>query len=198
MNRAERAEKRNKQQSGPSLKYAGGALAAFLVLALVFAFSGKDEEPPAHPGRDAHGNPLKTESELKTILDTAPTLKPISPQEKVIEVITSYQEKIDNEPQSEEAPALLSAKGNLYRQKLGDYEKAANAYELLLIDYPNWEGIKAVYPALATCYERLQNMDEADQTYERMMNAFPKDSEEYKYAQAKLNRAEFKYTADEN
>jgi tetratricopeptide (TPR) repeat protein len=111
---------------------------------------------------------------------------PKSAREKAIEVIGAHQKRIEKDRESEEAPALYAAMGNLYRLKVQDYEEAARCYELLLLDYPDWPNIRTVYVQLATCYERLGDWKGVERVYKGMMAKFPKESQEYQYAQAKL------------
>lgn len=109
-----------------------------------------------------------------------------TPEEKTRDTIASHEARVQAEPDAPEAPALLCAMGNLYRQKLGDYEKAAEAYSLLLAKYPNWEGLQRVYLNLAICYEKLGRTDDENWVYEQMMEHFPEDSQEYLFAKSKL------------
>ena len=84
-------------------------------------------------------------------------------------------------------PGYLLAMGNLYRQKLLDYEEAARCYSLLIHDYPDWEGVPHAYVQLATCYERLNKIQERDWLLEQMMQKLPEDSQEYLYAKTTLS-----------
>jgi hypothetical protein len=59
-------------------------------------------------------------------------------------------------------------------------------YELILIDYPEWEMARKVYPQLATCYQRLNDTAGERGVYRRMMEKLPPDSQEYLYAQSQL------------
>jgi tetratricopeptide (TPR) repeat protein len=109
-----------------------------------------------------------------------------SSRDKVMQTIQSHREKVDAEPEAEDAPALLAAMGNLYRQKLRDYEQAALCYEELLSNHRDWEASRRIYLQLATCYERLENWPSAYRVYTEMAATFPEESQEYEYAQAKL------------
>lgn len=106
-------------------------------------------------------------------------------REQTEQQINEYRRLVDEHPDSADAPSLLTAAGNLYYQKLLDYEKAAECYEEVLGTYPNWENIRNVYVQLASCYERMENWEKARRVYRRMMDAFPEDSQEYQYAKAK-------------
>jgi len=105
-----------------------------------------------------------------------------TPEEEVRATIAGHEEAIEAEPDSEMNPSRLSAAGNLYKQKFRDYEKAAEKYELLLADYPGWEGIAKVYPNLISCYEELGKENEIRRVCDEMMAYFPADSSEYEWA----------------
>jgi tetratricopeptide (TPR) repeat protein len=106
-----------------------------------------------------------------------------SSQQLVIETIRNHQERIDSAPESKEVPAYLNAIGNLYGQKLGEYEKAISYYERILEEYPDWPNIRGVYPKLARYYELAGEQEQSYKTYQRMMKAFPEDSQEHLFAQ---------------
>ncbi|MBI2433311.1 MAG: hypothetical protein HYV26_10605, partial [Candidatus Hydrogenedentes bacterium] len=104
--------------------------------------------------------------------------------------IDSHQAAIDADPNSPDTPALLNAMGNLYRQKLRDYQSAAEAYQRIIIDYPTWDGAYGVYPQLEVCYEQLLDHEGLIWLYETMMKRFPAEAQEYKYAQQQLGLPE--------
>jgi len=107
-------------------------------------------------------------------------------QEVARSQIEKLQETYDADPKSADAPAALNGMANLNRQKLLNYGEAIRLYELLLLDFPDWEGISRVYPNLATCYERNGDNDGARSVYKRMMEKFPPESQEYLYAKTQL------------
>ena len=107
-------------------------------------------------------------------------------QDKARAAIAEHQKRIDEDPKSPDTPALLNAMANISRQKLGDYKSAAEYYELLIADQPDWGSIAKVYPQLATCYERLGDMESMQDVYKRMMRKFPSKSQEYLYAKNEL------------
>lgn len=106
--------------------------------------------------------------------------------EQTRDLLSEYEAAIESDPQSEEAPALLNASGNLYKQKFGDYAKAAQQYERLLAAYPDWEGVARVYPELATCYERLGDEQKLRALYREMMERFPPETPEHQWAKDSL------------
>ncbi len=109
-------------------------------------------------------------------------------QELALEQIAEHEAKVEANPDDEDVPAYLMAMGNLYRQKMVDYEKAAECYERLLYDYEDWDGVRVVYMQLATCYERLNKPTKAKAVYEQMLDVFPADSQEYEIAHAAVFR----------
>ncbi len=99
--------------------------------------------------------------------------------------IDEHRTYLEANPKAEDAPARRFAMGNLY-QKLGKYEEAAQCFEQVLYESPDWPGCRNVYLALASCYEQVRDETNARRTYQRMLDFFPQDSQEYKYAQAWL------------
>lgn len=136
------------------------------------------------------------EQQGRAITQTAPLTVPpipvpdrprrISQQERARAVIEQHEQRLEANPESEDAPALLHAMGNLARHKLGQYEQAAQYYEVLLEEYPEWKAIRKVYPQLAVCYERMGDELNAQSVYKRMIKRFPEDSQEYQFARAQL------------
>ena len=113
--------------------------------------------------------------------------KRISEEEKARATIADYQKRFSEDARGKDAPAYLLAMGNLNKQKLKNFKEAARNYELLINDYPEWQGIAGVYPQLISCYELLNDQDGLRWIYREMVDKFPPESNEYKYAQAKLN-----------
>ncbi|MDX9972106.1 MAG: hypothetical protein RBU21_03845 [FCB group bacterium] len=111
-----------------------------------------------------------------------------SPQEQVKATIAEHKAKFEAAPDDKDAPLYLSAMGNLYRYKLNDYDQAIQAYQLLLHDYPEWEGNRNTLIALVACYEHQGNREGVRDTYERMLKFFAPESQEYQYAKAQLAR----------
>jgi tetratricopeptide (TPR) repeat protein len=95
-------------------------------------------------------------------------------------------EALDRSDDPEERAARLCALGNLYQQKHGDYATAAGYYEIVINDYPDWPGAAAAYHQLITCYKRLNEPQELQLLYRRMVEVFPEGSTEYAFARAAL------------
>lgn len=110
----------------------------------------------------------------------------INSAEEAKAVIADYKEVIASDPESDQAPPLVNAIGNLYRQKLMDYESAAEHYRWLISDYPDWPGTRGAYANLSYCYEKLGKKMEARELYREMLDVFPEGSEERNLAESKI------------
>jgi TolA-binding protein len=108
----------------------------------------------------------------------------MSEEEKAKTAIDDYQKRFAEDMRGTDAPAYLFAMGNLNKQKLRNFKEAARNYELLINEYPDWNNIAAVYPQLMSCYDLLNDRESLRWLYREMMEKFPPDSNEYKYAQA--------------
>ena len=117
-----------------------------------------------------------------------PTSQPKRPtaKEEALEIIADYEKKLDAEEPPEDKPALIFATGNLYRQKLRDYAKAAEYYRWILQDYPDSTVASTAYVQLVTCYEQLGDTQSASDLHYEIMKRYPKDSQEYQFAKSKL------------
>jgi len=111
-----------------------------------------------------------------------------TPQELAQEQIAEHEATIEANPDSEDTPAYLMAMGNLYRQKMLDYEKAAECYERILKDYPDWNNVRLIYMQLATCYDRMENKEKARDIYKQMLDVFPEGTNEHDIAHAAVFR----------
>jgi tetratricopeptide (TPR) repeat protein len=111
-----------------------------------------------------------------------------TPQELAKEQIAEHEATIEADPDHKDTPAYLMAIGNLYKQKLLDYEQAAQCYERILMEFPDWDNVRVVYMQLATCYERLEDKEKVKGVYEQMLDVFPSDSQEYAIARDAVYR----------
>ncbi|HOK10431.1 MAG TPA: hypothetical protein PLT82_12355 [Candidatus Hydrogenedens sp.] len=102
------------------------------------------------------------------------------------QLIEYYRSQMEQDPQDPNTPAYLSAMGNIYKSKKMDCASAIPYYEKVMIDYPQWEGIKSVYPELADCYEQLNDYKGKIWVHQEAMKIFPPDSQEYLYAKTVL------------
>lgn len=115
-----------------------------------------------------------------------PTQKRLTPAEEAARVIAEHQAELRLDPQSDRAPALLLSIGNLYFQKLQEYDQAISSYERAIAEYPEWEGIQKAYVQLGSAYEKDGQSEKAKSVYEEMMRRFTPDSVAYDYAKKQL------------
>jgi len=154
-----------------------------LLGAVVLAVRKEPEEQPAGTGADLG----QTAAAAGTAADLAEPVKPaVTAADKARAAIDEHRRKIAENPERDDAPALLNAMGNLYMQKLGDYEQAVQCYERILIEYDDSNQKRTALINLANCYEKLGDRSGARYTYQRMLDTFPEDAQEYKFAQQKL------------
>lgn len=158
------------------------AILALCVVGAVVLY-GREKAQPGSPPYDREARQAALDAFASKVQEPPP--QP-TPADRAREVIESHRQRIEAAPESEEAPALLSAMGNLARQKLSDYELAAQYYEQALEEYPDWHGINRVYLNLATCYERLGRQMDEIMVYKKMRDAFPEDTVEHQFATAQL------------
>jgi len=139
----------------------------------------QDVEPIAEPAAVADVEPIAAQSD-------APPLSAARRREEAIARIEAHRQAVDRAPESEDAAVHLHAMGNLYRQKLVDYEQAAQCYEELLTYHPDSEYKRATYVQLLTCYDRLGDTSSRDRICRRIMDEFPEDSQEFEFAESVL------------
>ncbi|MBI5092715.1 MAG: hypothetical protein HZB26_09780 [Candidatus Hydrogenedentes bacterium] len=162
-------------------------IAVFVALIAFSVYRCNVAAPPLlRQTTDQRAAPSQSATATQPVVDSADPPSQASEVEKTIATIREHQQKFDANPQSEDAPGLLSAMGNLYYQRMSSYKEAARCYDLLIVSYPNWPGIKPAYHQLATCYQRLGDRENEQRVYKMMMKAFPEDSQEYLYAKTQL------------
>lgn len=159
------------------------AILLVVIVAAVFLYS-RSGSTSAEAEAGKSGQASSTAGVVAQPLEPHPVRQ--TEEENVRATLADYQKKVDADPNGADAPAYLNAMANLSRQKLLDYKEAARLYELILVQYPNWDMIAKVYPQLATCYERLGDLRNTQWVYKQMMDKFPAESPEYQYAQAQL------------
>lgn len=127
-------------------------------------------------------------SAVPAVAENAPAPLPLraAGAEDARRLIADYEAKLSENPQQPDAPALLFAAGNLYKQKLMDYAAAAEKYHLLLIEHPEWPQTKQVYPLLDVCYEQLGDREGKRWLYNLILEREPEDSQEFIYATQQL------------
>jgi tetratricopeptide (TPR) repeat protein len=112
----------------------------------------------------------------------------LTPAEQALVTIQEHQARVEADPKDDKAPAYLFAAGNLYLERVQDYERAGEMDERVLEQYPHWDGMRKVYMQLAVAYEKLTNHDKAKSVYQEMMRSFPEDSVEHQYAKDRLSQ----------
>lgn len=124
---------------------------------------------------------------LKALIREGQPPQTPDPEAETLALIAEYENRLKNEPQSSEVPAILAALGNLYSHKLMDCRRASEYYEEIILNHADWEGARVIYPELSVCYERLGDQEQLQWLYRRMMEVFPEDTQEYAFARAQLN-----------
>ena len=157
----------------------------FVVAVAAMLFREGDSEEKSRPRARVKQSSM-TQREIQARLEKIRNAETPDPAEEARATIEEHRERIENEPDAAERPALLQAMGNLYRHKLLDYENAAWCYEQIILNYPDWAGTSMVYGDLATCYEKMDDPQNAMRIYMEMMRVLPEDSQEYLYAKDKL------------
>jgi hypothetical protein len=160
-----------------------------VVVALVFGNSPKAPDPtaPADGAGPASGDQSALRQEFERAKAKSQEHEVAAPPQKSTDtVIAEHTAKLEANPPPDESAALLSALGNLHKQKKQDYAAAARYYEQILQDYPDWPGIKGVYHQLMTCYSRLDDQGSLRLLYRKMVEVFPPESNEYQFAKDAL------------
>ena len=161
-----------------------GVCAVVIVVGLM-----RDDDTGAPQGtpeeQAAAAEQAKKEAVLRQRLETAPSEARKTPAEKAQITIDEHEATLAADPNSEDAPAVLSALGNKY-MSLQQYESAAAQYERIILEFPDWTGTHGIYIQLATCYERLDNQARVQWIYQEMRKVFPEESQEHQFALDKL------------
>lgn len=108
---------------------------------------------------------------------------------KFEESVATFRRLIKERPQSILVEESLYQIGNALYTK-GDYEAAIDTFEEVLVRYPKGKyGIYAQF-GIATCYEELEQLDEAFTVYNRIKDVYPsKNVVELKLKRVKDRRA---------
>lgn len=157
------------------------AFVAVAVMGVIAAMRQPAESVTAEAAQSGGDRPIVAPSELET---------PFKPgggkaQEALLS-IQVYKEELAKDRRGEEAAINFRRIGNLYYSQLGDWEQAMVFYEALIAQFPKWEGLTTVYPNLAECYRKLGQHDMERQTYKRMMEYYPEETQAYLFAQQQL------------
>ena len=155
----------------------------------VMAMLGYGRTPVAAPVAQLNPSAVLTEDQMRAILFAPPPPAPPTPAEEKLKAINEHRARFEADPEGPEADALLSAMGNLYKQ-LGDFNNAAWAYQQFLKRFPDNSGRTGVYMNLAACYDQLGEADKLRTLFVEMMKEFAPDTNQYKYAEARLKMSD--------
>ena len=166
----------------------GAIVGACLLLALLLRILGGDKEAQQR----ADSTPAVGRSALPHPVEEAPRLPPAPPtrarhdkRKETRALIDEYQHALDSRS-AKDTPATLMAMGNLYRQKLLDYEKASECYLRIIEEYPDSPQASSAWVQLSTCYEELNAGERLNRLHLDMLEHFPEGSQEHAYARHKL------------
>ncbi len=154
------------------------------MLGILWGGCSSEEPKPVSPNQ--FPLPQRAEASVKEQIDWSPPPKRETKEEKARKQIAEHEARLEAEPDGKDTPAFLLATGNLYRQKLRDYEKATEYYLILIKRYPDSPQFSMAYQQLATCYEQLEDGENVRWAYKEMMRAFPDTSQEHLFAKQKL------------
>lgn len=148
------------------------------------------QENPAGPDGSPTAETASPEQAQQALRERFEQARAVSQQEdpaqRVRETIAVQLAAVEADPESPDAPGLLNAMGNLHMQRLMDYRSAAEAYQRLLLEYPQWEGNYHVFPQLEVCYEQLRDDEGLRWLWAQMMERFPPESDLHKYGAQQL------------
>ncbi len=166
-----------------------GAIFALVVVLAAYALFFAEGDAPGPETQASEPPPSPTTLDVPPEHFNPPeTRTRQSEQDKARALISEYDAQLAINPDDPDAPVVLMSMGNIARQKLQDYEKAAHYYRQLITDYPNADNIEMAYVQLGTCYERLDDKSAARRLYRNMRNRFPEDSQAYEYATAQFGK----------
>lgn len=182
-------------KSDSSVMWPGAKGLAFLLAVVAvggFLLLGRDAISPSGNGAPESNTPgNESQDALRGEFDRAKAQvesreAAIPPVKSTDTIIAEHTAKLDQNPEPDDAAALLSALGNLHKQKKQDYAAAARYFEQVIEKYPDWPGINGVYHQLMACYSNLDDQVSLRLLYRKMMEVFPEESNEYMFAKDAL------------
>lgn len=159
-----------------------GVAVALLIGKIPSSSTGGD----APPGSPEEQSTLRDEFDRAKAKAEARKAAAIPEVKSTDTVIAEHTAELEKSPEPEQAAALLSALGNLYKQKKQDYPAAARYYEQVIEKYPDFPGIKGVYHQLMSCYSNMDDQGSLRLLYRKMVEVFPPESNEYLFAKDAL------------
>lgn len=182
-----------KQESNSILKdnwYLILAVAVLLVGGAVVALmpGGEDESGPTGViGSAGDGVDIVrlTDDELEgaNATDHDQGLTKAERDEKYVE---DYKAKLAEDPDGDAAAETMSSLAVVYRRQ-EKYDDAAIVLEELLQKFPGTPNARTAMIMLPGVYEAAGDVDMARQTYRRMMEFFPPESQEHQYAKQRYD-----------
>lgn len=155
----------------------GGAIAAFR--------SGQEDEPlPTGVVGKAQDGTEVVRLGPDAIDDEPATTgyQHLSPDERDQKYIEEYTEELNANPEADEAAGILMKLAVVYRRQQ-QYDDAVIALEDILEKYPDSPHARTAVIQLPEVYQEAGDRQMARQSYERMMQFFPPESQEYQWAQ---------------
>lgn len=160
------------------------ALAALPFIAM--ATIGGDNGPTGESGGSVGATVADAATVQKRDFSGGPFKARTTSSDDALAAIAKYDAYVRDNPNGEDAARNLERMGNLYYSKVRNYEMAISKYELLILRHPDYPDIGQIYPNLAACYERTQQHNLARETYRRMLDFYPPDSQHFAFAEQKL------------
>jgi len=161
---------------------------AVAFVAAIYGFMTDEPEPEVEPVANVNELPqgLSRAEAEKAYKPPPPKGARLTPEDEARVYAPRHLERVEKDPEAEDAPAYLCAAANL-KKRLREYEEAAQLYERLLEEYPTWNNAYGVYPKLAHCYTMMEDEGRAENVWRRMMNSYPKGTQNYELAKSHLN-----------
>lgn len=93
------------------------------------------------------------------------------------DAIGYYQTLVRFAPKSEPAVAARATVADIYHHRLGDLQAAIDAYQKLVIDFPNHPETRRAQLQIANAYFQLRSYEQARTEAELVINRWPKSDE---------------------
>jgi tetratricopeptide (TPR) repeat protein len=103
----------------------------------------------------------------------------LTAEEKAQILVEDLWQEVIESPSDEENVQRLNKIGNLCFTKLKDYEKAIEAYSVIVMDHSDSKEVNSAYPNIAVCYNKLGDTESELKTYQEMVKFFPEGTSEY-------------------
>ncbi len=131
----------------------------------------------------------QSQEKMREILYRPPSEPRPTEHDERLAAIEDYRTRLEENPDSEEAPILLLAMGNLQKME-GDCDNAIAAYEQVILNHPKSNQYLDAWLETATCYEIKDDYDNMIRTYMDMTKAFPPENVAHQFALSKLGMSD--------